>query len=256
MDNKNIYEKFDWASLKEEDLKDKIMKVLEFLPDDVETIVDVGCGNGAITNVIGKSYEVTAVDRSKKALKHLQTKTVLASADDIPLKSDSFDLVFSSELLEHLDDETFEKTVVELKRLSRKYVFITVPNDENPDKLSIRCPKCKYVYNRPNHLRSFKAKDFETLFPDYKILKTLAFGSKVRYYNPAILKLKKGITPSSSWIPKYWIKESMRDTFCPKCENEFRYPYRFNPVATGLDILNVLISPKKPYWLFVLMEKR
>ena len=99
MDNKNLYEKFDWASLKEEDLKDKIIKVLDFLPEDVKTIVDVGCGNGAITNVIGKQYDITGVDRSKEALKHLKTKTVLASADNIPLPSASFDLVFSSELL-------------------------------------------------------------------------------------------------------------------------------------------------------------
>ena len=256
MDNKNIYEKFDWASLKEEDLKDKILKVLEFIPEDVNTIVDVGCGNGAITNVISKQYEVTGVDRSKEALKHLQTKTVLASADNIPLSSAYCDLVFSSELLEHLDDDTFAKTIKELKRLTKKYIFITVPNDENPDKLSIRCPRCKFVYNRPNHLRSFKPKDFKILFPEYKILKTFAFGSKVRYYNPAILTVKKRITPASSWIPKYWIEKSKRKTFCPKCENEFIYPYRFNLIATGLDILNVILSPKKPYWLFVLMEKK
>lgn len=256
MDNKNIYEKFDWASLKEEDLKDKILKVLEFIPEDVNTIVDVGCGNGAITNVLGKQYEVMAVDRSKEALKHLETKTVLASADDIPLPSASCDLVFSSELLEHLDDDTFTGVVKEIKRLTRKYIFITVPNDENPDKLAIKCPKCKYVYNRPNHLRSFKSNDFELLFPEFKILRTLAFGSRVRYYNPAILKLKKSISPAASWIPKYWIEESKRNTFCPKCENEFHYSYQFNPIATGLDILNVLISPKKPYWLFVLMEKK
>jgi SAM-dependent methyltransferase len=256
MDNKNIYEKFDWVSLKEEDLKDKILKVLEFIPEDVKTIVDIGCGNGAITNVLGKQYEVTAVDRSKEALKHLETKTVLASADDIPLASASYDLVFSSELLEHLENDTFAKTVNELKRLTRKYIFITVPNDENPDKLAIKCPNCKYVYNRPNHLRSFKTDDFSILFPEYRILQTLAFGSKVRYYNPAILKIKKSLTPAISWIPKYWIEETKRNTICPKCENEFKYPYKFNPIATGLDIINVALSPKKPYWLFVLMKKK
>ena len=255
MDNTAVYDKFDWSYINRDYLKGKIEKIIEWIPENVQTIVDIGCGNGVITNVLGSHYDVTAVDRSKHALESVETKKLSASADSIPLPDQSFDMVFSSELLEHLNDDLLKGTISEIKRLSKKYVFITVPNDENPDKLSIRCPECKYVYNSPNHLRRFKASDFSALFPEYKTLKILAFGSKVRYYNPAILKIKKSLAPASSWIPKYWIEESKRNTICPNCENEFNYPYKFNPIATGLDIINVILSPKKPCWLFVLMEK-
>ncbi len=256
MDNRAVYDKFDWSKINHDFLKGKIEKIIEWIPEDVQTIVDVGCGNGVITNVLGSHYNVTGVDRSEHALESVETKKLSASADSIPLPDQSFDMVFSSELLEHLNDELLKGTIAEMKRLSKKYVFITVPNDENPDKLSIRCPECKYVYNSPNHLRRFKAGDFPTLFPEHKILKTLAFGSKVRYYNPTILKIKKSLSPANSWIPKYWIEESKRNTVCPNCENEFNYPYKFNPIATGFDIINVILSPKKPCWLFVLMEKK
>lgn len=256
MDNQLIYEKFDWDGLKESALKDKIAKVLEFIPEDVETILDIGCGNGVITNIIAQKYKVTAVDRSRKALLSVKTNKILASADQIPLPSEKFDMVFSSEMLEHLEEPVLNGSIAEFKRLSKKYIFITVPNDENPDKLSIQCPKCNFIYNRPNHLRSFDANSLMQLFPEYQILNTVAFGKRVRYYNPRILNLKRNLTPSNSWVPYYWIPKTDRQTICPQCEHAFIYDYKFHPFAFIFDVLNVAISPKKPYWLFILMEKK
>ena len=255
MDNKTIYEKFDWSSFKEPALQGKVQKVLEFIPDSVRTIVDIGCGNGIITNVLGSHFDVTAVDRSEKALSFVQTKKVLAGADDIPLSDASFDMVFSSEMLEHLEDDVFAKAISEMKQLSQQYIFITVPNDENPDKLSMQCPSCGFVYNSPNHLRSFQLQDFDQLFPEYNIVSSLTFGKKVRYYNKRILQTKMKISPARSWIPYYWMPREKRKTICPKCESQFVNPYRFNLLATAMDFANLAVSPKKPYWLFVLMEK-
>lgn len=256
MDNKTFYEEFDWDGFKEDTLREKVKKVLEEIPDDVSSILDIGCGNGIITNVLAQKYDVIAVDRSAKALSFVKAKSIQASADEIPLESESVDMVFSSEMLEHLEENIFNDSIAEFKRLSKQYIFITVPNDENPDKLSIKCPKCDYVYNRPNHLRSFKEMSFVKLFPEYDIYRTFAFGKKVRYYNPVILKLKKRFSPSNSWIPYYWIPENNRQTNCPSCEFSFNYKYKFSLIAFTLYIINVIISPKKPYWLFVLMRKK
>ncbi len=256
MDNKNIYEKFDWSALQESHLKEKISKVIEMIPDDVKSIVDIGCGNGVITNVLGLQYRVTGVDRSEHALRMVKTEKLNASADHIPLPDHSFDMGFSSELFEHLKDDVLQGAIREINRLSKKYIFITVPNDENPDKLSIQCPECKYTYNSPNHLRSFKPTDFHRLFPEHKIISTFTFGTRVRYYNSHLLTIKKRISPPRSWIPNYWMPENKRQTICPKCEHKFVNRYQFNPIATFMDIFNVIVSPKKPYWLFVLMEKK
>lgn len=256
MDNKEVYEKFDWSSLKHEHLADKIKKVIDTIPNEVGSIIDIGCGNGVITNVLGKSFDVTAVDRSIEALKFVETKKINASADNIPVDSNAFDMVFSSELLEHLEEDVFNKTILEFKRISKEYILITVPNNENPDKLSIRCPECKYIFNSPSHLRSFKKDDFNKLFPEYQIVKTFTYGKKVRYYNKVIRHLKIHTTPSSSWIPYYWISKDKRNKSCPSCEHSFHYNYKFNVLATSFDIINAIISPKKPYWLFVLMKKK
>ena len=256
IDNANIYEKFDWLALNETHLKEKIVKVVELIPEDTKTIVDVGCGNGVITNVLGQQYDVTGVDRSEHALSMVKTKKVKANSENIPLPDHSFDMVFSSELLEHLEDGVFQNTIQEFERLTKKFIFITVPNSENPDKLLIKCPSCQFIYNSPNHLRRFKADDFNKLFPNYRLLKQFSFGKRVRYYNTHLLYIKKKISPARSWIPYYWMPENKRKTICPKCEHEFENRYRFNLFSTFIDILNVLISPKKPYWLFVLLEKK
>lgn len=256
MDNKQIYELQDWEKLTHEHLKGKIEKVLSTIPQDVASIVDVGCGNGVITNVLTEKYDVTGVDRSRKSLSFVKTKKIEASCDQVPLPDKSFDMVFSSELLEHLEEDVFQRTISEFNRLSRKYLFITVPNDENPDKLMIRCPECGYIFNRPNHLRSFKKEDFQGLFKDFQLVTSFTDGKPVRYYNPAVLKLKRRFSPSSSWIPYYWINRSERQTICPRCEHGFVYPFRFHPMAFLCDVINVLISPRKPYWLFVLLKRK
>jgi ubiquinone/menaquinone biosynthesis C-methylase UbiE len=255
MDNKNIYEKYDWESLKEEHLIGKIGKILESIPDDVSSIVDIGCGNGVITNILNKKFDIVAVDRSEKAHKYVNTKKIKADADSIPLEDSSFDIVFSSELLEHLPSDILKGTISEFKRLSKKYTLITVPNSENPDKLSIVCPECGYLYNSPNHLRSFDIKKLTNFFPEYKLINTFTFGKRVRYYNRNILKLKTKFAPPKSWIPYYWMPKEKRKTTCPSCEFTFENPYKFNLLSLGFDLLNIIASPKKPYWLFALFEK-
>lgn len=254
MDNKAFYDKFDWDSLKETHLKGKISKLLETIPTDVNSIIDVGCGNGVITNVLGQKYKVTWVDRSDSALENVRTEKVQASSDCIPFDN-KYDMVFSSVLLEHLPNDILKGTISEFKRLSKKYIFITVPNEENPDKLSIVCPECGYLYNSPNHLRCFDINKLIALFPECKLLKTFTFGKKVRYYNRNILKLKTNLTPSRSWIPNYWSPKNKRITTCPSYEHTFENQYTFNLFSLGLDFMNIIVSPKKPYWLFALFEK-
>ncbi len=256
MDNRNLYEKFDWEALKSEDLREKADLIRGMIPESVKTILDVGCGNGAITNYLSDYYDITGLDRSDSALSFVKTNKIQASADEIPLSDLTYDLVFSSELLEHLEEEVLRKTVKELSRIAKEYVLISVPNQENPDKLSIRCPECNYIFNRPNHLRSLDVGRLESLFPEFERVCLRTSGIKVRYYQPFLLKMKLALSPSSSWIPYSWIAEGKRETFCPACEHQFIYPYQPNFFARSIDLLNVIISPKRPYWLIVLFKKK
>ncbi len=255
MDNPQFYEQFDWSGLESKTLKPKIEKIFEIMPEDVKNIIDIGCGNGMITNALNQKFDITGVDRSAHALKNVETKKIEASAESIPVKDQSFDMVFSSELLEHLPDEVFQKAITEFKRISKKYLLISVPNRENLNKNLIQCPECNYIYNRSYHLKSFKPSDWEDYFPEYQLIGTYILGAKIRHYNPVLSKIKRRISPPISWIPYYIMPREKRKTMCPKCEYSFEYRFKFNMLSFSCDMLNILISPKRPYWQMVLLKK-
>jgi len=254
MDNAEYYEAFNWENEAFSNSDVRIQKILSFIPKEAKTIIDIGCGNGVITNALANYYDVTGVDRSHKALSYVKTKKIQASCDSIPVENNSFDVVFSSELLEHLEDDLFFKTISEFKRISKKYLLISVPHNEDLDKLNIKCVHCGAIFNFCLHHRSFIATDFEKLFPEYNILETAVFGTLIRPYRKSWSKLKHKLTPAKSWIPKLWLKGDNRKTFCPSCEKEFMIPYQFNPIALGFDFLNILTTTKKPYWLLMLLK--
>lgn len=255
IDNKKYYEQYQWDNIDEAGFSGKITKILETIPDDVTSIIDVGCGNGIITNELGKNYKVLGVDRSANALTYVKTDKLQASADDIPLPDASFDMAFSSEMLEHLDNETLQNTIAEIKRLSKKYIFITVPNVENLNKFQVHCPNCGKNYNHSYHLRSFTLEKLMQFFPGYKVNKSFYYGTQVRRYNNVLATLKMKICPPASWFPYFAKKTKDEKTMCPFCEYKFVYNYKFNFFAFVIDAINLVISRKVPYWIFVLLEK-
>lgn len=257
MDNVNYYEKYDWdkANLSAK-LKDKIEKLFPVIPDDVNSILDVGCGDGVISNAFSEKYSVVSTDRSFNAVKHVNTTKFQSSADLLPVNNNSFDLVFSSEMLEHLPQSIFNSAIEEFKRVSRKYILLTFPNNENIEKHFVKCSECKHIFNKSYHLRTLNLNSIKKLFPQYEILKSFLLGAPVRNYNKLLGKIKHALSPSTSWIPNYWTPDKRRDTMCPNCGNSFDIPYKFHPVAAFCDSINMILSPKIPYQLCVLLEKR
>lgn len=100
-----------------------------------ETILDVGCGEGVTLNKIhqmkiGKQLEGVdnfddAIAIGKKAFPHLTLKK--ADIYSLPYKDNSFEVVLCNEVLEHL--ERPEEALKELKRVSNKYLLLSVPNE-------------------------------------------------------------------------------------------------------------------------------
>lgn len=107
-----------------------IAKVLK--PD---SILDAGCGEGftllkLIENGVGKKlegieYSENAIKLSKKVNPQLNIR--FGTVYKLPYKDNSFDLVLCTEVLEHLKEP--ERALEEIKRVSRQYLLLTVPNE-------------------------------------------------------------------------------------------------------------------------------
>lgn len=240
-----------WESYDKEGLifSVKIPFIKQYIPQDVQSIIDIGCGNGIITNELAKSHQVTGVDISEEALQYVNTTKIAAACYDIPVSEKSFDLVFSSEMLEHLPGEVLHKTVAEFKRLSKKYILVTVPNQEFLPKSYLKCPQCDAVFHVSGHVNSFDLKAIEKLFAgDFELITHGYFGKRVREYNPLLQHIKHQ-------YGHQWLKTSAY-AVCPSCGNKQFEAGKDNFITKACNGANRLLSGKHPYWLLALFQKK
>lgn len=226
----------------------KIPLILSNIPRDTASILDIGCGNGLITNRLSQQFDVTGIDLSEEALRHVQTKTIVAPAHSVPLGEASADLVFASELLEHLPGTVLHETVAEFKRLSRKYILITVPNREFLPKSYLKCADCHTVFHTSGHVNSFSIDDIDRLFRDrFDLIGHGYFGKKVREYHPLLQWVKHRYC-------NQWAAISSQKQ-CPDCQSS-RFETGQHPTVVRLcNGMNRMVSGHHPYWLFALFQK-
>ncbi len=232
----------------EEQIKQKVDKIFSLIPNDVINILDVGCGNGIITNELHKKWDITGLDSSSEALKYVQGSRINASATQIPFPNCSFDMVLSSEMLEHLTDADLAQAVQELKRVSKRYVLLTVPNSEFLPASFVKCPDCQTIFHAWYHIQSFDNKRLDSFFKDeYRVLHKDDFGPLQKKWIPVLLKLKQN---SGQWL------SPGNKSICPMCGKTDFSLFRSSIVTKLCNGLNLLLAGKKPYWSIMLLEKK
>ncbi len=242
--NSKLWNNYDISN----EIKKKVQIVKQFIAPDVQSIIDIGCGNGIITNELSNDYNITGVDFSYEALHFVQCKKIQCSSDKMAIHGHSFDMVFSSELIEHLPLEMLKETISEFKRIAQKYIFITVPNNENLPKNYIKCPKCMDIFHSYGHLNSFTAQALTDIVGrDFVPVKMGYYGAIVRDYNKTLLRIRHKV--ANKWF------QPSENTICPHCGNRTFESQKGNVISKFCNGLNNIISSQRPYWLFVLFKK-
>ncbi|HPJ17463.1 MAG TPA: class I SAM-dependent methyltransferase [Candidatus Woesebacteria bacterium] len=94
-------------------------------------VLEVGGGNGYISQFLNPLCDLTVLDISEHELANNPAKTkVCGSAYQLPFEPNSFDIVFCSNLLHHLNFP--QKALAEMRRVSKDLVIISEPNIINP----------------------------------------------------------------------------------------------------------------------------
>jgi ubiquinone/menaquinone biosynthesis C-methylase UbiE len=97
---------------------------------EFNTLLEIGCSQGyALLEFEKYGKKVKGIDISKTAVSYCKSKGLkckVNSATDIKYRDNSFDAIFSSDVLEHLIEEDTFKALKEIDRVTRKWVFLKV----------------------------------------------------------------------------------------------------------------------------------
>jgi 2-polyprenyl-3-methyl-5-hydroxy-6-metoxy-1,4-benzoquinol methylase len=92
----------------------RIQETLEMIPPDVVSLLEVGCGDGRVTNSICPKRKVVSIDIDKKSFNLFEGIKIIADVSRLPFKDLRFDLVLCAEILEHLPENVFYQALYEI----------------------------------------------------------------------------------------------------------------------------------------------
>jgi len=255
-------EKWNPNYIREQDLQ-RVERVLQLIPKNTSSLLDVGCGNGILCNNV-KSYlpgikRVVGFERSEEAIKYVNTEKKIGDISELPFKESEIDTVCALEVLEHLPQQVYKLALKEISRVTKKVIIITVPNNEELSKSYIICPKCKFKFHPNYHMRSFNSKNLKNLFKNY--------GYKCMHIEQLGKKITRFQWDKVEHFLKFFFASQKKETgigksLCPKCgfsqrknlkkiiDNNFKNPPHPNPVIE-------LVWPKviQYRWLLAVYEK-
>jgi len=253
-DSKINYAKFyeqseSWGKDLDEIQKERALVTQSFVPEDVDTILDIGCGDGRITNELSLKYNITSMDINYEALKYVNKSKIIASIEQIPFHNNSFDLVLSTEVIEHLPDHLFRRAIIDIERVSKRYIVISVPYKENLYASMTRCNICGKVFHEYMHFQSFTRKRLESIFPSFRIIQSFIFGPREKYDNNFLLFIVRR-------IGRKWLTSQM--ALCPWCGSKDLGNNQGNLISRIAEYLNWRICHRLSFhkrWIIVLYER-
>ncbi|MEZ5552617.1 MAG: methyltransferase domain-containing protein [Pseudomonadales bacterium] len=201
--------------------------IVDFWPSgDVGSGLDVGCGDGKLTRLITErtGCAFTGLDSSAEALSRLQMSAVLADAANIPMADDSFDLVLSTDTLEHIPEPAYQSVWNELFRVAKRFVLVAVPFREELLDATARCAQCNHLYHANWHLRRYDLPDFVARAATGWSLESLIITGE-----PWSAMLREEVL-----FRRYFLDEwsGWTESTCPSCGSAGQNPQAVEPLST------------------------
>jgi SAM-dependent methyltransferase len=226
----------------------RVAWLVSHVPSEVVQILDLGAGRGRIANALKeRGHRVVALDFSLAGLQQCEALKVQSSVAHLPFRTSTYDLVICSEVLEHLTPELRTATLREMDRVSRRYILITVPNNEDLRVMQVKCNHCQSIFHAHGHLTSFTLASVAGLLP-YRPVKLLTSGHAERGWRVPLLVLRHRVLGCYAW-----------DEFlmCPTCHSAALQPPHRSLAVKIVDKLNHLMAPEREaVWLLGLFDKQ
>lgn len=194
----------------------RTQETLKLMPKDVVSILDIGCGGGRVTNDIRPEYKIIGLDICLAYIKEFLGPKLIADASRLPFKNSQFDLVLATEMLEHIPEENFKRTVSEIFRVSKRYIIITVPFQQTISARWLKCAKCGYIFHIWKHLRRFDFSMLKKLSPEGHIIRHNLFGPEIAQPPSFLCMISKKI--GNAWYRTEGDLIFASRNVCPRCK--------------------------------------
>jgi len=229
--------------------RERVAETLAAIPHDVASVLDVGCGDGRLTNVLVDRHErVVGVDIAPEALRHVRAEAHVAHVAALPFADRSFDLVLCTEVLEHLDDAELARALGELSRVTARFVLLSVPFEESLANAEGRCPACGATFHVFRHHQRFDVARLQHLLPGFALAGWSTFGPPFLPARPLDVWIQHRLLGSWHHGPA---------AVCPACGHRGTEPPRRRTLARLVRATR-RIPPgrRKRQWLLALYERR
>lgn len=105
---------------------------------DIKTVLDVGPGTTFMHDIL-KIHRPDIVYKTLDIAQDINPDFI-GEVTSIPLPENSYDAVTAFQVLEHIEFSDFEPALLEMKRVSNKYVLISLPHFGTSLELQFRIP--------------------------------------------------------------------------------------------------------------------
>jgi ubiquinone/menaquinone biosynthesis C-methylase UbiE len=148
------------------------MLIAQVVPAEDARLLDFSCGPGdviaALLPYLRSTHEIHATDFSDTYVRAVAERfkgeprfkgATLIQSLPSGLPAGYFDVVFATEVIEHLRDDELDAMLAECNRVLKPggQVFFTTPNEEDYDAAKMMCPDCGCIYHKWQHVRTWTA---------------------------------------------------------------------------------------------------
>jgi len=142
------------------------------LPKKEIKILDMGCGSGEFIEFLRKNTGSSCygVDLSEERVKLSRSEFPnvefsVGSLESTNFKKETFDIVISTQAIEHLFDDELKPTFDEMHRLLKKNgrLLLTTRFEEDLTTRKRVCPDCHAIFLHSQHMQSFSISSLKAL---------------------------------------------------------------------------------------------
>jgi ubiquinone/menaquinone biosynthesis C-methylase UbiE len=227
--------------------EERVALTLKMVPSTIYSCVDLGCGDGTIIDQLDFEFFKVGLDISYNALKNVKTKNrIISRSNALPFRSNYYDLVICTEVLEHLQNEEFDLTINEIERAAKRYILISVPYQENLSQKQILCPECGYIFHIYMHMRSFSLSQIEKLFKNFYLEQYKFSNTQEKSIPTWILKFRRKYGHRWEWD---------ENVLCPRCGHKNANRPKRSLISILTSLLGELIGGNHSKWIIALYKR-